>query len=82
MSGAEAIEVVEEVVDEGLEFLIVSSGGVGGNEAVGAGPERVVGIEGFGVGDVEVRGEEFSCFEHGPEGVGIDGSSAADVVED
>src|SRR4051812_37568262 len=82
LRGDEAIEVFEEVADENEVFVLLAAGGVGGDEAVGGGPEGVVAREGLGHGDIEISGGEAVGFEGGAQRVGVDGGAAADVVED
>src|SRR5439155_14112977 len=56
----EPLQVVEEVPHEPLELIVMPPRGMRSNVAVGRLPQRVVGWQRLGVGDVEVDSREFS----------------------
>ena len=53
-------KIVQKVADEGLILIVATSGGVGGNETVRRGPERMVGRERFGLHHIEISGSKGS----------------------
>ena len=52
----EAFEVVEEMPDEGFVFTAESAGCVGGDDAVGMPPQRMIRRQRFGRSNVEQGG--------------------------
>ena len=80
--GGEAVEVVEEMLDDGEGFLALAAGGVGSDVAVGGGPERMVGGERLGGGDIKEGGGDFVAAQGGEQSVLVGGGAAADGVVD
>lgn len=76
--GFEPIKVVHEVIEEGLGFVLEAAGNMGGDPAVGGGPEEVIVGKGLGGDDVEEGGGE--VFVQGvEEGILVDGIASSDV---
>ena len=49
-----ASQIFQEMSDQSLFFIVMATGGVRRDQAIRGGPERVIGGQGFGIGDIEI----------------------------
>ena len=77
-------QIVQRHLHAGLpgHFQAHSSRHMGGQQQVGGAPERMVGGQGFGVGDIQRRAPQVAAFQDFHQGVLIQYGAAAGVEED
>lgn len=76
-----SLKVLDEVVHHALYFIMMSSGRVGRDEAIGCRPERMIRGQGLGRHDVEAGSTQRAARQRSLQRGLIDGIATADVVE-
>src|SRR5205085_12441145 len=75
-----AAKVFNEVFNNPIRFIEVAAACVRGNIAVWHGPERMIGRQGFGICDIQVRSRKAAGVEIVHQGLLVRGSAASDAV--